>query len=191
MTMNQKIAFLDLETSGLPVRKGFNRYHDPKESIFYNPSRIIEIGIVVCSSGVVMEKESFLIKPDDFYIHNSHIHGINQQEAEINGLSINEGLNIVFRMLSDVSKIVCHNKGFDINILLSECYRYQFLELAQRIINMEQDCTMELGKLYMNVKKSPKLIELYEHLFKKKLVQTHRALDDALACQQCFYKMIQ
>ena len=189
--MNQKIAFLDLETSGLPVLKGFNRYHDPKESIFYDPSRIIEIGMVVCQHGVVMLRESFLIKPDEYTIHNSHIHGISQQEAELNGLPINEGLNNVCEMLSDVSKIVCHNKGFDINILLSECYRYQFNELAQKITKMEQDCTMELGKLYMNVKKSPKLIELYEHLFKKKLEQTHRALDDAEACQQCFYKMTQ
>ena len=189
--MNQKIAFLDLETSGLPVTKGFNRYHDPKESIFYDPSRIIEIGIVVCQHGVVMVRESFLIKPDDFTIHNSHIHGISQQEAENNGFPIKKVLDNVFKMLSDVSKIVCHNKGFDINILLSECYRYQCNELAQRIINMEQDCTMEMGKQYMNVKKSPKLIELYEHLLKEKLDQKHRALDDAEACRECFYKMMQ
>lgn len=189
--MTAKIAFLDLETSGLPVRKGFNRYHDPKESIFYDPSRIIEIGIVVCQQGLVIENESFLIKPDDFTIHNSHIHGISQHEAQLNGLPIKEGLKNVLKMLSDVSKIVCHNKGFDINILLSECYRYQFNELAQRITNIEHDCTMEMGKLYMNVKKSPKLTELYEYLFEKKLNQKHRALDDAQACQECFYKMTQ
>lgn len=189
--MNTKIAFLDLETSGLPVRKGFNRYHDPKESIFYDPSRIIEIGLIVCQQGVVISEESFLIKPDDFTIYNSHIHGITQQEAEMSGLPITVGLENVANLLSDVSKIVCHNKGFDINILLSECYRYQYLELAQKITNMEQDCTMEMGKLYMNVSKSPKLIELYEHLFKKKLDQKHRAQDDAQACQQCFYKMLE
>ncbi len=189
--MNTKIAFLDLETSGLPVRKGFNRYHDPKESIFYDPSRIIEIGLIVCQQGVVISEESFLIKPDDFTIYNSHIHGITQQEAEMNGLPIKVGLENVANLLSDVSKIVCHNKGFDINILLSECYRYQYLDLAQKITNMEQDCTMEMGKLYMNVSKSPKLIELYEHLFKKELDQKHRAQDDAQACQQCFYKMLE
>lgn len=184
-----KIAFLDLETSGLPVRKGFNRYHDPKESIFYDPSRIIEVGLVICQGGHILTKESFLIKPDDFTITNSHIHGISQQEAELSGLPIREALEKVSHLLGDVSKIVCHNKGFDINILLSECYRYQYNNLAQTISNLEQDCTMELGKLYMKVSKSPKLIELYEYLFSKKLEQKHRALDDAEACQECFYKM--
>ena len=189
--MNIKVAFLDLETSGLPVRKGFNRYHDPKESIFYDPSRIIELGLIICQDGQIESKKSYLIKPKDFTIYNSHIHGISQEEAEIKGLPILEILETVNKLLDPVSKIVCHNKGFDINILLSECYRCQFNQLADKINKLEHDCTMEMGKLYMNVSKSPKLTELYEFLFKQKLDQTHRALDDAEACQQCFYKMLQ
>ena len=81
------------------------------------------------------------------------------------------------------------NKNIGQSVTTKEILEY--LELAQKITNMEQDCTMEMGKLFMNVSKSPKLIELYEHLFKKKLDQKHRALDDAQACQQCFYKMLE
>jgi DNA polymerase III epsilon subunit-like protein len=43
-----KIAFLDLETTGLPKTVSFNRYHPYEETKHYNNSRIVQIAVIVC-----------------------------------------------------------------------------------------------------------------------------------------------
>ena len=90
---------------------------------------------------------------------------------------------------NNVDTIISHNIGFDINILLSECYRLEHNELIDNIENRKKKCTMRLGKKYMNYHKSPKLIELYKHLFNKDIIQEHRALIDTEMCKDCYFGM--
>jgi DNA polymerase III alpha subunit (gram-positive type) len=73
--------------------------------------------------------------------------------------------------------IVGHNLDFDLHVLKSDLLRN----------NIEIDffpgvefCTMMNG-CGLRSMKAPKLTELYEHLYKKKLQQTHKAIDDAQA----------
>ena len=49
---------------------------------------------------------------------------------------------------------------------------------------------MEIGKKFMKLNKSPKLIELYKFLFNKEFIQEHRALSDCVACADCYFSMI-
>ena len=49
---------------------------------------------------------------------------------------------------------------------------------------------MIYGKQALNIKKNPKLSNLYFELFNKKVVQSHRALDDTKLCSKCYYNMI-
>ena len=42
--------FFDLETTGLPICKGYNEYYDPSNLKYYNDSRIIEIAYIKTKS---------------------------------------------------------------------------------------------------------------------------------------------
>jgi len=42
----------------------------------------------------------------------------------------------------------------------------------------------------LKLSKKPKLTELYEKLFSKPCNQSHRALQDAEICSECFFELI-
>lgn len=186
------IAVIDTETSGLPITQGFNKYYHPSLINYYNSSRIIEIAYKIYNNegGVVKEFNSLII-PDDFEINNTEIHGITYEEAKSKGISINKALDIMNSDFENVEKIVAHNIYFDLNIIISECYRCDNSKFIDYIKNKPQlICTMKMGKDLMETKKSPKLIELYEYLFDKRITQIHRALSDVEICADCYFAII-
>ena len=189
---SQKICFIDTETTGLPSRKSFNSYYDPSDLEKYSSSRVIEIGYIILEiidNKITSKKEySSLIKPDNFNINNSEIHGITQEECNNKGIEFTLFLNTFIQDMKDVDLIVAHNLLFDRNILLSEIYRYDksFYDIFKSKKGL---CTMDLGKSKMNIKKSPKLVELYKFLFNEDFLQQHRALDDVIKCMKCYCKM--
>lgn len=190
MTENY-ILFFDLETTGLPKTKGFRKYYDPWELEYYEPSRMIEIGYIITDNdGKEIKRNSFLVKPDGFEIKNSFIHGIEQETAENDGLPINQVFDEVLKDFENVSTIVAHNIHFDRNILLSECCRYENKDLYTKIKDCEYKCTMAMGQDYMELKKYPKLVELYKYLFNENFEQEHRSMSDTEHCKKCYFKML-
>ena len=195
--MNKKtegnILFIDLETTGLPLYKSFGNYYPPNFLEKYECSRMIEIGYIIYSNreGILKENDS-LIKPDNFIITNSRFHGITNEDCKKKGDSINNVLNQLEKDIINfnIKTIISHNIKFDINILLSEIYRYKFLKLFNKIAKLKLECTMLLGQYIMKVNKYPKLIELYKFLFNKSFPQKHRALDDVKCCFKCYIKML-
>ena len=189
---NNNVLIFDIETTGLPKCKGFNNYYNPCETIYYDNSRMIELGYIICSAdGIVIKEVEHLIKPDNFSINNSEIHGISNIDAIKNGLDIKDVLNIFHKDIENINTIVAHNINFDYNILLSECYRYFGMNhnIITDIMSKHQICTMKLGKEYLSLNKFPKLIDLHKHLFNKEIVQNHRALSDVKLCAECYYRM--
>jgi len=189
---NDNVLIFDIETTGLPERKGFNNYYEPCETKYYNNSRMIELGYIICSnSGILIKEVDDLIKPDNFSINNSNIHGITNVMANGFGKDINIVLNDLNNDLKNVNTIIAHNINFDYNILLSECYRY--LDSEHSIItdlkSKEQICTMKMGKDFLNVYKYPKLVDLHKNLFNRDIKQEHRALSDVKLCAECYYRM--
>ncbi len=181
---------LDTETNGLPIVKRFNVYHNPKDLKYYENSRMIELGYSIYSIDKIKLSDTCnLIKPDSFTISNSDIHGITQNIAETKGLPISVILNMFDKDLDLVGAIVGHNIMFDITIILSECHRYGFHKLVNKIMEKELICTMKLGKQYLGIPKSPSLIVLHRSLFKKYISQTHRAMDDVNLCAECYFYM--
>lgn len=182
-------CFIDVETTGLPNRKG-NLYYDPFDFNKYDNSRMIELCYIIADQeGKVKTSYSTLIYPDGFNIDNSDIHGIQEEDLIETGADIDDVFDKFEKDLMDVSCIVSHNIDFDINILLSECYRYHRVNLIKLINDKNIMCTMKMGRKYMDVKKNPKLVELYENLFCEKVDQKHRAQDDTQLCMKCFNKM--
>ena len=112
----------DTETTGLPTMKRFNVYHEPSLVNYYKNSRIIELAYIIYDEeGNCVKTESNLVKPNNFIIENSHIHGITQENAVENGKDIESVIQLMNNDLTNVDTIVAHNIDFDINILLSEC----------------------------------------------------------------------
>lgn len=182
--------FLDIETTGLPIMAGYDKYHNPRHIEKYDTSRIIEIGYIIANmSGDIYIARSSLIKYDK-PIPNTHIHNITNVML-INSISIATALlqlndDITY---NNIDRIVCHNVLFDMNILLSECCRASLDELAYKLNAIQLICTMREGKKHMAVDKFPKLTELYKHLYDEDIKQRHRAIDDARLCMLCYMKM--
>lgn len=185
------IMILDIETNGLPIVKRFNVYHNPKELQYYENSRMIELGYSIYSVDKVKISDTCnLVKPDSFTITNQHIHGITHSIAESKGLPISTVLKMLEKDIDSIGAIVGHNIMFDITIILSECYRYGFLGLKDKILQKELICTMKLGKQYLKIPRSPSLVVLYRSLFKKYVLQKHRAMDDVNLCAECYFYMV-
>lgn len=184
------IIVIDTETNGLPITKGFNNYHDPKELQYYNSARVIELGYIIYSfDGRELDRREFLIKPDNFKIENSNIHGITFEMADTKGIPIQDALDIFEIDLLDVANIVAHNIGFDLNIIMAECFRYNRLPLFEKLSSINKECTMANGKIFLKSPRFPSLKILHKSITNKDENQLHRALDDSRICGECYFGM--
>jgi len=183
--------FVDVETSGLPITIDFDTYHHPSKIKKYESSRIIELAYMIYNKDKTLIKQiSYIIKPTEFDIENSHIHGITKEDAMKFGVDIIDVFEEMREDIKDIDTIISHNLRFDLNLILSECYRYNQKEIIDKLKNCKHICTMMLGRDVMKIDKRPKLTELYQHLFYKTFEQNHRALSDTVACKDCYYKML-
>lgn len=188
--LKNKITFIfDIETNGLPEQTRFRKFYDPSNIEKYENSRMIEIAYKKFNGTKLLCTKSFLIKPDNFMIDNSSFHGITYNNANMNGLPIREVLEKINIDLEDVDVFVSHNIEFDINILLSECYRYNEIDLIDSIDSKYTYCTM-LNSTNLNNGRWLKLVKLYKILFNKHVTQQHRALPDVKLCSQCYFELI-
>jgi len=185
-----KTLFIDTETTGLPKTKGWGKYYEPSLTSYYDESRVIEVAYIIYDNDKTICKSiSTIIRPNGFVITNSNIHGISTDDANEYGTELMEVLKEFETDLSDVTTIVGHNIDFDINIMLSECYRANEIGIARKLESINKKCTMRVGKAYMNSEKYPKLVELYRFLFNRIVNQKHRALSDTRICAECYYMM--
>ena len=181
----------DLETSGLPIRNSSKYYH-PRKFKYYDNSRVIEIAYnIIDEDGNIISEYNSLIIPEGFDITNSEFHGLTTEECKKDGKYIkNVLLHIENDMLKyGVVRVISHNIGFDLNILLSECYRCNST-LIKKLLSCKKVCTMLEGQEYMKVGKWPRLEELYKFLFKEDINQEHRAKSDVDYCTKCYIKML-
>lgn len=118
------IFVFDTETTGLPLR-GVSK--DDKDLVEkFSTCRIVEFAYRLYDlAGNELKSFRTLIKPENFEIKNSHIHGITNEIAINEGISIHELLKEIYTIFVDysVSILVGHNVYFDINALLAECVR--------------------------------------------------------------------
>jgi hypothetical protein len=138
-----------------------------------------------------VEQAYFLVKPDNFIIspESFKVHGISQEEAERCGQPIHKVLMQLKDVIRRCTSIVAHNIAFDSNVILSECWRLKDTELIELIKARHHICTMQKGREVMNIKKYPKLSELYKHLYGEDMQNAHNALADTTYCYKCFMKM--
>ena len=189
--------FLDLETSGLPQTISFHKYYDYKELEKYENARIVSICIYLYDDqGAIIKKFYSLIKPNNFEVKNSEIHGLTYEMLHNEGKEWFEIIEEIRNLILESKLIIGHNVNFDKNVLCSELYRNNYHSLANILIQKETYCTMINGKNITKIKnkydyKYPKLSELFTHLFKEEIQNSHNAEYDVINCARCYFKMIQ
>ena len=185
--------FIDLETTGLPKTKGFNNWYHYTDLDKYEPSRIIEIGLIVTDDeGNKIKEYSSLVKPTGFTSLKpiiTQLTGIVDEDINQRGLPIEEVFNVLNEYLVGVDTIIAYNIGFDMNVLLSELTRISDLVTINKINCIDHECAMELSKSVLNLDRYKKLCNLYTELFQKPSNQDHRALADTELCKDVYFEL--
>lgn len=194
-TQLPNLLFIDTETSGLPVTKGYNQYYPAQDLDKYQNSRIVQISWVVTDiKGEIISQHDYIIKPKNFIIPDDSIkiHGISNEKANNEGFDINYVLkNKLYPELKTCNKIIGHNIFFDNHIIKSELYRNNLNNIANEYDKKSLGCTMIMGKYFLKHYKNPKLTELFKLLFNKDIEGAHNSLVDTVASMKCYFRIIE
>tara|TARA_B110001454_G_scaffold185185_1_gene181261 strand:+ start:2133 stop:2738 length:606 start_codon:yes stop_codon:yes gene_type:complete len=195
-----KVLVFDTETTGLPSRRGYDKYFPYTELNHYDNSRIISICWKLYEDQKLISSNYDIIKPDTFEIDNNskacEINGITQEIADEKGINITDLFVKLHTDLYECDTIIAHNILFDKHILLSEFHRYKRNDLIDIFEKKSLYCTMNKSKDILKIPmkyggyKSPRLIELYEFLFKTTFEGAHNAESDVEACAKCYFELI-
>ena len=170
-----KVLIFDTETTGLPRHSNI-----PPETHAHNWPHIVDIAWIVLDTetNAIVDQKSYIIRPMGWIIPEESIaiHGIRQSFAESYGASLADVMKEFFETECDM--YIAHNSKFDENVVMNAVYwdlegeRYRF--------NKPIKCTMEVSRTMCRLPfangrpgyKSPKLSELYEHVFREKPIQS-------------------
>lgn len=171
---------IDIETTGIPIRKNFNDYFPPEQIDKYESARLIQIGIVVINDDKFVEEHNHIVKPDDFKIEPSKYHNVTQTIAMEKGVDFGQLMNLILPVLLKAKLIVAHNVGFDMNILLSEMIRHKIHKSQiDHIAQIPRYCTCATNGFLSYP-------QLYKKLFHEEPKNHHDALSDARGTAQCY-----
>ncbi len=181
--------FFDTETTGLP-RSWSAPSHD-----LSNWPRAIQIAWIGCDeTGNVIERQSYIVKPDGFEIpeESAKVHGISTETALLKGSQADHVLEKFAISASRAHFVICHNLSFDEPVISAEYLRrglpIPFPDAAHRI------CTMKSLASYVNIPgrygepKWPTLQELHRKLYGGSFEGAHDAIADVEATVRCFWR---
>lgn len=186
----QYYLFFDTETTGLPLN-----WNAPTTDTSNWP-RIVQIAWQIhTDDGTEISSHNFIIKPEGFTIpeSSSDIHGITQEKAELEGVTIQDVLQEFQSHVEKADFLVAHNISFDEKVVGAEFLRNNMpdsLPLKRRV------CTKEIATDFCAIPnpgrsnfKWPKLSELHEKLFGVDFQDSHNALADVSATAKCFFAL--
>jgi DNA polymerase III epsilon subunit-like protein len=193
------VMVLDLETTGLPITKSFNDYFHYSNLDKYDGSRIVQFswGIYKQNGEKVLLRD-FVIKPSGFTIpdKSTKIHGIPHNYAKKYGIELIKVIECLEKDINKINVIVAHNLIFDINVLLSELYRFKNFDLINKLKNINNVCTAQTTKDIIQIKiiinyeyiyKLPNLAELYYWCFQEKIEGAHNSKNDVINLSKIYF----
>lgn len=189
-----KILFIDVETSGLPSSK-YPTY-DELDCWPY----VLQVAWIQSTSlnAEVLYEKSFYLKPGDIEIEPSAlaIHGITREFAQKNGLKREVVLQNLAEFISSSQYIVAHNSDFDVSLLMCEFLRIG-IDVDSLFYGKKVICTMKNTVSFCKIPstyggyKWPSLQELNKHLFGTKFDGEHNAKVDIRRTYVCFFKLLE
>lgn len=185
----------DTETNGQILDWKTPLRNDESISNFPRITQIAWQKVELGTGNVINEHESLItpagwtIPKDKFFIENN----MSTERCKEFGKPLREVLPLIIADLQDSEIVVAHNMKFDMNVLGAEFLRLNF-KVGKELIKV---CTMEgstdfckLPSPYGKGYKYPKLVELYNVLFKKEMQNNHDAFSDVVGCRECFLELI-
>ncbi len=109
------ILVIDCETTGLPRQNN----SCPSRTYVYDTSRLLEFAYILydTTKNIKISTYSTLIKPDNFIVGATKIHGITTEMANT-GIPINELFDHLESIINDFECIISHNLEFDIKKII-------------------------------------------------------------------------
>ena len=114
------------------------------------------------------------------------VHGLSMDFLQLNGVEPTAALAQFFEFLGSDVMLVAHNNRFDMGMLRQECRKF---DVAFEPQNLETCDTLALSRFVHPEFKSHSLGNLLAPLGVAG-VNSHDALDDALACAGVFFKLV-
>ena len=184
--MRTHLLFVDTETSGIPTSLNAS-VTDMKDWPY-----IVQLAWrVYTQEGELIKTENHFLFEEEIYIEKSsyQVHGISREDLKEKG----EDRKDVMRLFaSDLRRfkpmIIGHFVEFDSKML-------QVAMLRSGLKNIVKDyphfCTMRATSEYTRIPNHtyPKLADLYQMLFSKKIAKAHDAAVDVEATAACFYDL--
>ena len=160
--------------------------------------RVIELAWIICDENQnILKQESHLIYPKGFFVPAAatKVNQITNEMLHKDGKQIENVLTKFADDVRNVEYIIAHNISFDINALDKE---FRLAGIESPLHSVRQICTMMASVNFCRLSKlngrqgykRPKLQELYLRLFSNYFDGSHRALSDAIACKECFFKLV-
>jgi len=188
-----RILFLDTETTGLPKDKKISALEASN-----NWPDLVSICWSIYESNKHIRTEYHIIKPNNWSIDATEIHGITESMALKKGIDLPDVLGLFKYDLQKANIIVAHNLNFDKNVVFHafkwrlginpEPFWQHLTEFCSCIKAQEE---MKLPALYppYNVYRFPKLDELYFETFKNQPPENaHDAKRDVKVLVDIFMK---
>lgn len=180
--------FFDTETTGLP-RNWKAPVTDTK-----NWPRMIQIAWVYTdAAGAVIDRCSYIIKPEGFTIPNaaSKVHRISTERAISEGSELSSVLKEFNDLINETKFLVAHNISFDEKIVGAEFIRKN---ISTQLFEKSKLCTMQASTDFCRIPglygyKWPKLSELHYTLFGEEFEEAHDAAADINATVRSFWEM--
>lgn len=189
-------AFIDTETTGLPVR--INGHGTPDSIAFpqsYEACRMVQLSCVIYTPNKRMYYDYVVHPSYDFEIPNAEFHGVTQKKAEDEGFTWEYIHDLLYQEFKkhDVKEVLAYNINFDMNVIQHECHVAKLDNLMKYINSCKKTDVMILSQDFMKVKKWPKLDEIYKHLFgvpRSKLLSHNSLIDieDTVRCWEFLQK---
>ena len=179
----------DTETVGTP------RDYKTGPSADDNWPKMVQLAWTLQRDGKELSRGNFIIKPEGFEIPEevAKIHGITTERALKEGYLLKDVLRYFWCALKLCDAVVCHNTGFDLNVVGSEFLRMgnvNHLENVKSIDTMRpQAAFVGLLNKWGTGYKWPSLQELHYKLFECGFDNAHDANVDINATARCFWEL--
>ena len=151
-------------------------------------------------SRMIEKEEDYILRLPEYVLipeSSTKIHGITNRTMRAEGKNPITILKKFHNDLSNADMLVAHNINFDTSVLWEELKRNQMFYALTQLKNTPRYCTMYMSKNICKIEKkdketgeiyykSPKLIELHQHLFNTTPNNLHNSLVDIWVCWRCF-----
>ena len=187
LNVKTSVCIFDTETTGLPPFKPITNSNEWP--------RMVQFACKIYDKGELIREFDTYIKPDGFDIpeESTRIHKITNEIAQT-GITMKEWCHELSMLLDTVYVVVAHNMMFDNNIIQSELYRANEMELLQKWKNVSKECTMMMGKKYIQDNKIESRLKLTDlcnvlHIAVPSENELHNARVDTDLCSALYVKL--